>query len=150
MVSSHGGQCFLNFSHHSPQRNNICRAHLSGWKQKLKVSTSTGLFLTTLNSSPVESATHTHTHTHTSLSRVRLFLTQWIVAYQAPRSMGFSRHEYWSGLPVSFARGSSWPRDRTRVSRIVGRHFTVWATREAHRKHKSRSKFQKDVSWNLL
>ena len=32
---------------------------------------------------------------------------------------------------VSFARGSSRPRDRTRVSHIAGRCFTVWATREA-------------------
>ena len=34
-----------------------------------------------------------------SLSRVQLFVTQWSIAYQAPRSMGFSRQEYWSGLP---------------------------------------------------
>ena len=34
-----------------------------------------------------------------SLSRVRLFVTLWIVAYQAPPPMGFSRQEYWSGLP---------------------------------------------------
>ena len=34
-----------------------------------------------------------------SLSRVRLFATPWGVAYQAPPSMGFSRQEYWSGLP---------------------------------------------------
>ena len=34
-----------------------------------------------------------------SLSRVRLFATPWTVAYQAPLSMGFSRQEYWSGLP---------------------------------------------------
>ena len=34
-----------------------------------------------------------------SLSRVRLFVTPWTVAYQAPPSMGFSRHECWSGLP---------------------------------------------------
>ena len=33
-----------------------------------------------------------------SLSRVRLFATPWTVAYQAPRSMGFSRQGYWSGL----------------------------------------------------
>ena len=33
------------------------------------------------------------------LSRVRLFATPWTVAYQAPLSMGFSRQEYWSGLP---------------------------------------------------
>ena len=34
-----------------------------------------------------------------SLSRVRLFVTPWTVAYQAPQSMEFSRQEYWSGLP---------------------------------------------------
>ena len=34
-----------------------------------------------------------------SLSRVRLFVTPWTVAYQAPQFMEFSRHEYWSGLP---------------------------------------------------
>ena len=34
-----------------------------------------------------------------SLSRVRLFVTPWTVAYQVPQSMGFSRQEYWSGLP---------------------------------------------------
>ena len=34
-----------------------------------------------------------------SLSRVRLVATPWTVAYQAPPSMGFSRLEYWSGLP---------------------------------------------------
>ena len=34
-----------------------------------------------------------------SLSRVRLFATPWTVAYEAPPSMGFSRQEYWSGLP---------------------------------------------------
>ena len=33
-----------------------------------------------------------------SLSRVRLFATPWIAAYQAPPSMGFSRQEYWSGV----------------------------------------------------
>ena len=34
-----------------------------------------------------------------SLSRVRLFATPWTVAYQAFPSMGFSRQEYWSGMP---------------------------------------------------
>ena len=33
-------------------------------------------------------------------------------------------------VAISFSRGSSWPRDQTRVSHIVGRCFTVWATRE--------------------
>ena len=34
-----------------------------------------------------------------SLSLVRLFASPWTIAYQAPPSMGFSRQEYWSGLP---------------------------------------------------
>ena len=34
-----------------------------------------------------------------SFGRVQLFLTPWTVALQAPLSMGFSRQEYWSGLP---------------------------------------------------
>ena len=33
------------------------------------------------------------------LSRVRLLATPWTAAYQAPLSMGFSRQEYWSGVP---------------------------------------------------
>ena len=34
------------------------------------------------------------------LSRVQLFVTSWTAAHQAPLSIGFSRQEYWSGLPV--------------------------------------------------
>ena len=37
-----------------------------------------------------------------SLSRVQLFTTPWTAAYQAPPSMGFSRQEYWSGVPLPF------------------------------------------------
>ena len=35
-------------------------------------------------------------------------------------------------VAISFSRGSSQPRNRTWVSCITGRFFTVWATREAH------------------
>ena len=35
-----------------------------------------------------------------SLSRVRLLATPWTAAYQAPPPMGFSRQEYWSGVPL--------------------------------------------------
>ena len=35
-----------------------------------------------------------------SLSHVRLLATLWTAAYQAPLSMGFSRQEYWSGVPL--------------------------------------------------
>ena len=35
-----------------------------------------------------------------SLSRVRLLAIPWIAAHQAPPSMGFSRQEYWGGVPL--------------------------------------------------
>ena len=70
-----------------------------------------------------------------SLSRVWLFATPRTVAYQAPPSMGFSRQEYWSGLPFPSPRDRPnpgiQPRDPTRVSRIADRCFNFWATREA-------------------
>ena len=37
---------------------------------------------------------------------------------------------YWSGMPIPFSRGSFQSRDRTWISHIAGRFFTVWATRE--------------------
>ena len=36
-----------------------------------------------------------------SFSHVRLVASPWTVAYQAPPSMGFSRQEYWSGVPLT-------------------------------------------------
>ena len=52
-----------------------------------------------------------------SLSRVRLLVTPWTAAYQVPLSMGFSRQEYWSGVPLpslynymrSCQRTQCWP-----------------------------------------
>ena len=49
-----------------------------------------------------------------SLSRVRLFATPWTAALQAPLSMGFSRQEYWSGVPLP--------------SPIYRVHHTKWQT----------------------
>ena len=63
-----------------------------------------------------------------SLRPVWLFATSWTVAYQAPPFMRFSRQEYWSGLPFP-SLGDLPPRDRTRASRIAGRHFTIWASK---------------------
>ena len=37
-------------------------------------------------------------------SRIRLFMTLWTVSCQAPLSMGFSRQEYWMGLPCTLPR----------------------------------------------
>ena len=55
-----------------------------------------------------------------SLSCIRLFATQWTVAYQAPLFLGFSRQEYWNGLLFPS------PGDRTGVSSIAGRRLTFW------------------------
>ena len=41
-------------------------------------------------------------------SRVRLLATPWTAAHQAPPSMGFSRQEYWSGLPLPSPFQSTW------------------------------------------
>ena len=38
------------------------------------------------------------------LSHVQFFVTLWTVSHQAPLSMGFSRQEYWSGLPFPSPR----------------------------------------------
>ena len=63
------------------------------------------------------------------LGCVRLFMTLWTVACQAPLSMGFSRQEYWGGLPfISFSRGSFLSRNRTPVSSmscIASGYFTT-------------------------
>ena len=63
-----------------------------------------------------------------SLSRIRLFLTPWTAAYQVPPSIGFSRQEYWSWVPLPFPTsvlfrsyfyaevGRCWERGRKGVS----------------------------------
>ena len=43
-----------------------------------------------------------HACTLSHFSHVRLFVTLWTVAHQAPLSMGFSRQEYWRGLSFPF------------------------------------------------
>ena len=43
-----------------------------------------------------------------SLSRVWLLATPWTAAYQAPLAMGFSRQEYWSGVPLPNVSWADW------------------------------------------
>ena len=63
-------------------------------------------------------------------SRVGLFATLWTVARQAPMSMGFSRQEYWSGLP--YHSPEDLPNPGTEPCLIslalVGRFFTTSTT----------------------
>ena len=79
-----------------------------------------------LNSSPIKGIIFQSLNQFESKS----FSTPWIVAHQAPLSVGFPRQEYWSGLPLPSpgifqTQGSNW------VS-WVGRQFLYhWATRKA-------------------
>ena len=59
-----------------------------------------------------------------SCSVVSVSLQPHGLTHQAPLSMGFFRQEYWSGLHALF-QGSSQPRDRTQVSCIAVRFFTI-------------------------
>ena len=57
--------------------------------------------------------------------------TTWTVAQKAPLSMGFSRQDYYSGLPCPPRGGSFQSMDHTQVYHVAGRFFTFCATREA-------------------
>ena len=62
---------------------------------------------------------------------VWLFETPWTVAYQAPLSMGFSRQEYWSGLPFPSPGDLPNPGIETKSPALQANAFTIWVTREA-------------------
>ena len=53
-----------------------------------------------------------------SLSRVRLLATPWTAAYQAPPSMGFSRQEYWSGVPPELLKFTQLNNGVTRMTPV--------------------------------
>ena len=63
-------------------------------------------------------------------SRVRLFSTPWTVARQAPLSVGFSRQEYWSGLPFPSPGNPGIEPASLVSSALAGRLFTTNATWE--------------------
>ena len=64
-----------------------------------------------------------------SLSRARLVATPWTTAHQAPPSMGFSRQEYWRGLPLPspqlVASGSKYSYNRTEKN-YLSRSSKTW------------------------
>ena len=68
-----------------------------------------------------------------SLSRVWLFETPWTATYQPPLSMGFSRQEYWSGLPLPPPESDLDPGNSlVSLSQSVGEHLFLtltWAPR---------------------
>ena len=71
-------------------------------------------------------------HSNFSLSLVVqlfwFFVTPWTVAHQAPLSMGFSRQEYWSGVPFPSPEGLPDPVIKLASPELSGRFFTIWAT----------------------
>ena len=71
----------------------------------------------------------------TSLSRVWLFATPWTVAHQTSPSNGIFQARVLEWVAISFSRGPSQPRDKTWVSYIAGRRFTLWATRDNKKSH---------------
>ena len=78
------------------------------------------------------------------LSHVQLFTTQWSVAHQAPLSMGFSRQEYWSGLPFPFPGDLPDPGNKPRPPALWEDSLTS-VTREGHdQNHPKEKEIQKD------
>ena len=66
-----------------------------------------------------------------SLSRVWLFVTPWTAAYQAPLSKGFSRQEYWSGLPsLELLRNADEDVEKLDSSYVAGGNLKVYSHSE--------------------
>ena len=86
-------------------------------------------------------------------SVVWLFVIPWTIAYQAPPSMESFRPEYWSGWPFPSPADLSNLGIEPRSHSLKGRHFTLWATREAPRsgvegnKIKLENHFGADIFW---
>ena len=69
------------------------------------------------------------------LSRVQLFATLWTVAYQVPLSMGFSRQEYWSGLPFPSPGDLSDPWIEPASPALASEFFTTEAPGKHNNSH---------------
>ena len=74
------------------------------------------------------------------LSQVRLFSNPWTAALQAPLSMGFSRQEYWSGMP--FPSPGNLPDPGIELESfaspaLAGRFFPRWAILQLSKSHSS-------------
>ena len=86
-------------------------------------------------------------------SNVRLFVTLCTVAHQAPLSKGFSRQEYWNGLPCPPPGDLPDPRFKSTSlisSALAGRFFTTSATWESQRQRNQRSKYYDPMNVGYL
>ena len=78
------------------------------------------------------------------LSCIQLFATLWTIACQAPRSMGFSRRRYWSGLPCPPPGHLPDPGIKPtslKSPALAGELFTTSTTWEAHKSMHSKLQF---------
>ena len=111
--------CLLSFLFFSPRSPSGCQPIFS-WRKHMGMAHSSHYTIFCLSSwhSLLNREHPTHMPTwfavhilcaYSSLSRVQLFATPWTVACQAPPSMGFSRQEYWSGLPCPSPGGLPYP-----------------------------------------
>ena len=119
-----------------------------------------------LQSEGQDSACSTHAHMQwvrmhmtvcvlSCFSRVRLFVTLWTVAHQAPLSMGFSRQEHWSVLPCPPPRDLPNPGIEPfflMSPALAGGYFTTSTTREDWTVHKHLHYFFSFIfiSWRLI
>ena len=60
-----------------------------------------------------------------------LFAAPWTIARQVPLSMGVLQAKILEQVAISLSRASSRPRNRTHISSIAGRFYTIGGTREA-------------------
>ena len=80
-----------------------------------------------------------------SLSRVRLFETPWTVAHQGPPPVGFSRQQYWRGLP--FPSPGDLPDPGIEPGLLHCRQILYWLSYEGSKFIYCRSNSQCDVIW---
>ena len=80
------------------------------------------------------------------LSHVRLCVTPWTIAHQAPLSVEFSRQEYWSGLPFPSPGDLPYPGIKP-GSAALQADSTLLATREAPIKNKIKKHQMSKISY---
>ena len=100
---------------------------------ELTSPTLAGEFFTTepINYKYYNTHTHTHTHTHICLTQSRLTLCHPMDCSLPGSSVhGILQTRLLGWVTMPSSRGPSWSRDWTQVSRITGRFFTIWATRD--------------------
>ena len=85
-----------------------------------------------------------------SLSRVRLLSTPWTAAYQAPPSMGFSRQEYWSGLPLPSPKNKLGSRLRLfHTSKCLKSESNLWTQRGKERVERMERAAWKQIHYHM-